>query len=252
VRRAARWSTSALLLSAATMRQMDRLAQQIDSSKAGKASNVSRVRALVIALAVIAAFIVFGGGLVASGSASVVLHAAPHEPINLCMFTNREAPALAVINTVFQNAAHPEAVIFHIVVSEVSCCQAIIALSGRYAVLGKKLLVHTLGELTRVLLNDGFAPPWTLPPLPDGDKDAWLVRPAGWDLDGKHNSPLNHLRFYSARPATPQRTRAARTAARAPRLYPQPPRSYNTPPAPALRATPPRPRSPALPVPEGR
>jgi hypothetical protein len=198
VRRAARWSTSALLLSAATMRQMDRLAQQIDSSKAGKANNVVRMRIIVVLLFALIAALIGGGFVVMTGG---VMQAAPPEPINLCMFTNREAPALAVINTVFQNAARPEAVIFHVVVSEVSCCQAIIALSGRYSVLGKKLLVHTLGELTRVLLNDGFAPPWTLPPLPDGDKDAWLVRPAGWDLDGKHNSPLNHLRFYSARPA---------------------------------------------------
>ncbi len=84
---------------------------------------------------------------------------------------------------------------FHVVVSEVSCCQAIVALSGRYAVSGQRLLVHTLGELTRTLLNDGFQPPWTLPASPDTDAD-WLVRPATWDLDGKHNSPLNHLRFY--------------------------------------------------------
>ena len=56
-------------------------------------------------------------------------------------------------------------------------------------------MVHTLGELTRVLLNDGFEPPWTQPAVRDDDND-WLIKPAKWDLDGKHNSPLNHLRFY--------------------------------------------------------
>jgi hypothetical protein len=205
-RRTARWSTSALQISAATVRQMERLGMSLDTSLRKPHGHtpppglLSQPRVLAGIAAVLLVCLAALTALFSSSAGAAMLHAAPPEPINLCMFTNREPPALAVINTIFQNAAHPEALIFHVVVSEVSCCQAIIALSGRYAVQGKKLLVHTLGELTRVLLNDGFAPPWTLPPLPDGVKDAWLVRPAGWDLDGKHNSPLNHLRFYSACP----------------------------------------------------
>ena len=56
-------------------------------------------------------------------------------------------------------------------------------------------MIYTLADLTRVLLSDGFHPPWTQPALRDEDDD-WLIRPAKWDSHGKHNSPLNHLRFY--------------------------------------------------------
>ena len=56
-------------------------------------------------------------------------------------------------------------------------------------------MIYTLADLTRVLLSAGFRPPWTQPALRDDDDD-WLIRPAAWDSHGKHNSPLNHLRFY--------------------------------------------------------
>lgn len=59
----------------------------------------------------------------------------------------------------------------------------------------KNVHVWLLEDLTAQLLEDGFRPPWTRGRA-DLSHAEFLIRPAAWDQDGKHETPLNHLRFY--------------------------------------------------------
>ncbi len=105
-----RWSTSALL-SNATQRQMDRLAQQIEDTRRSRPTG-TRSRAMVAFVASAAALmaLVIVALLSGGGGASLRAPAPEAEPQVLCLFTNREAPALAVINTVFHSAKTPGAI----------------------------------------------------------------------------------------------------------------------------------------------
>jgi hypothetical protein len=96
--RSARLSTTALLLAA---RQMDWL----EASRAPR--NMQRHRVLLL-IAFLAISIVAFGMLLANSSGVLPLMPEP-EPLTVVMFTNREAPALAVINTVFYHAHTPGA-----------------------------------------------------------------------------------------------------------------------------------------------
>lgn len=106
-----------------------------------------------------------------------------------------------MLRSIVEHCSSPHRLVFHVVSSNASAMTELrlfaAALTQRRQVPGPALLLYTLGEITAELLSDGVVPLWTLPSLADSS-DPFLVRPAHWDRDGKHETAMNHLRFYSA------------------------------------------------------
>lgn len=111
---AARWSTSALLPSAAEQRVTNHAERGVTDAwprqmpLRSRAAGRRYLGGVVFVLTVVLALTQIKHFRTSFSMLSLLQPAA--KPLTVCLFTNREAPALAVINTVFQHAATPEAI----------------------------------------------------------------------------------------------------------------------------------------------